>query len=902
MTDKYKFSIEYAKSDRSSCKTCSKGINKAQLRVGKSQKSTKFDGWETSWHHVKCLMKHVPNFENLEQWEYLRWDDQVSIKEDYFGIKQTSTANDKKRQIYLNALWDVKDELEDSISTKGIKAILDHNKGKTEKVSPIIQLHTLADWLLKGRTDQCPTCKNYDIYFNGVKYVCKGWATSFTKCDYETDTDHPRKKLLTPSDLSGKDLTYIKGYKFTKDYPKETIKYKVAGQEDDEEMEDEEEEEDDDREEDEPPAGLELYGMTIVIGGTAKSLGTAPKELRELIEEHGGEYTEKVGDANLMISCQDDVSAKKPTKKITDAINEIPIFPISWLNQITQRTGKGILLRKKEVSKEYLLEPSEFNDDIILAEKYFVPKPKTTTTTTSTNNKKRVLEEVKLKKEPVAGSQILKVDDQFSGGQIYVEYSPQFGYTAYNVMLNQIDMESGANRFYKLQIIKQGKQYITFLKWGRTGENKIGGTKDTPYKNVNDAIAEFAERFYYFTGNHWENRQSFVKLGGKYFMLDIDDGHNDEEEEDEEMKKKIEQKKLKLEQDGDKTVRKTTLPPRTQDLIRLMFDKEMMNKQMQSMNIDTTKMPLGKIKKSQLMEGYKILSEVQDELNKIKPSKAIISDCTNRFYSLIPHSGDLIMIDTEDKIKQKMQLVEALIDIDIANALAKEYEADISGASEVESHYNSLKTKIEPLDKNSEIYDILKNYYLNSHDQKYFDFKVEVEDIFSVEREGEKERFKPWDNNDNRQLLWHGSRLTNWVGIIGQGLRIAPPEAPKTGYRFGKGCYFANCSSKSASYCFTTRENPKAIMILCEVALGKMNELEHDKYMEKAPTGTHSTKALGMSVPDPKSNIKIENDIMVPCGKIIKNSLKTSCSHDELIVYDVAQIKIRYMFRVNIKN
>ena len=33
-----------------------------------------------------------------------------------------------------------------------------------------------------------------------------------------------------------------------------------------------------------------------------------------------------------------------------------------------------------------------------------------------------------------------------------------------------------------------------------------------------------------------------------------------------------------------------------------------------------------------------------------------------------------------------------------------------------------------------------------------------------------------------RQLLWHGSRLSNWVGILSQGLRIAPPEAPVTGY------------------------------------------------------------------------------------------------------------------------
>jgi poly [ADP-ribose] polymerase len=36
-------------------------------------------------------------------------------------------------------------------------------------------------------------------------------------------------------------------------------------------------------------------------------------------------------------------------------------------------------------------------------------------------------------------------------------------------------------------------------------------------------------------------------------------------------------------------------------------------------------------------------------------------------------------------------------------------------------------------------------------------------------------------------MLWHGSRLSNFVGILSQGLRIAPPEAPKTGYMFGKG-------------------------------------------------------------------------------------------------------------------
>ena len=57
-------------------------------------------------------------------------------------------------------------------------------------------------------------------------------------------------------------------------------------------------------------------------------------------------------------------------------------------------------------------------------------------------------------------------------------------------------------------------------------------------------------------------------------------------------------------------------------------------------------------------------------------------------------------------------------------------------------------------------------------------------------------RALPPGPRQNRMLLWHGSRLTNWVGILSKGLRIAPPEAPVTGYMFGKGVYFADMVSQ----------------------------------------------------------------------------------------------------------
>lgn len=36
------------------------------------------------------------------------------------------------------------------------------------------------------------------------------------------------------------------------------------------------------------------------------------------------------------------------------------------------------------------------------------------------------------------------------------------------------------------------------------------------------------------------------------------------------------------------------------------------------------------------------------------------------------------------------------------------------------------------------------------------------------------------------------------TGLLSQGVRIAPPEAPVTGYFLGKGAYFADCVTTSA--------------------------------------------------------------------------------------------------------
>lgn len=101
--------------------------------------------------------------------------------------------------------------------------------------------------------------------------------------------------------------------------------------------------------------------------------------------------------------------------------------------------------------------------------------------------------------------------------------------------------------------------------------------------------------------------------------------------------------------------------------------------------------------------------------------------------------------------------------------------------------------------------------------------KVEVEDIFAIERFCEDKELI--DKVHNRMLLWYGSRLSNFVGILSQGLRIPPTEAPNSGYSFGKGIYLADMMGKIANNCKSSESDISSCALICEAAMGTPFEL-----------------------------------------------------------------------------
>ena len=190
-----------------------------------------------------------------------------------------------------------------------------------------------------------------------------------------------------------------------------------------------------------------------------------------------------------------------------------------------------------------------------------------------------------------------------------------------------------------------------------------------------------------------------------------------------------------------------------------------------------------------------------------------------------------------------------------------------------------------PLDPSGSEYQHLEEYLLKTHGSTHY-IKFKVEDIFRIERDGENDRFrnsKFGQRKGDRRLLWHGSRSTNFGGILSQGLRIAPPEAPASGYMFGKGVYLADISSKSAHYTAYHQSNNTGLLLLCEAELGKpMLEMLQQNYHageEAAAKNCFSTWGQGRMVPSAwksagcihtnlKQTMMVSNEMSLPSGYV----------------------------------
>ncbi|EGC37965.1 hypothetical protein DICPUDRAFT_29490 [Dictyostelium purpureum] len=446
----------------------------------------------------------------------------------------------------------------------------------------------------------------------------------------------------------------------------------------------------------------------------------------------------------------------------------------------------------------------------------------------------------------------------------------------------------GENNFYKLQIIYNPNldRYFIFNRWGRIGDS--GQYQKTPYSKE-EAINEFCKLFKQKTGNIFSQATmtNFQRVDGKYHLLNID--------------RTDRSKKEVLHPFDLSKYPPSKLPKEIFDVMSQFCNVEAISNQLKSLKIDTDIMPLGRLSKDAINNAVAILGKNDDTLPPINEVLESQLELSNKFFELIPHSDfrteKMQVLRHQHEIATKIKLLQNLDEMETVSKILIAAHQN-SSMHPYDYCFKAVNVCMEKLNENTPEFEIIKKYTLNTGCHQ------KIHNVYKIQRKGEPEKFQQHKSLKNHYLLWHGSLTTNYLSILSQGLKIAPPEAPATGYMFGKGVYFADMFQKSINYCKswqTPNTSNRNFLLLSEVALGTMAEFKSAHYMESPQTGTNSTKGVGKNGPNFDNSIILNNGVCIPLSKPeqVKDTTGYFLEMNEYIVYNTSQIRMRYLVEVS---
>ena len=500
------------------------------------------------------------------------------------------------------------------------------------------------------------------------------------------------------------------------------------------------------------------------------------------------------------------------------------------------------------------------------------------------------------KKDPVVKIIDKKaIVDQYFGDRnqyhIYEDKNNVYNGNYFSCTLNKSDLNKNNNKFYIIQLLEHdaNNSLILFTRWGRVG---VPGVHEAKNVDENSGPKLFMKKY----------KDKTVKHNYQEIYIDYE---TEVKKEDLPEEKKSDKNKKKFQ---------STLSQDVMDLISLIYNKKMINDNLHEIGYDSKKMPLGKLSPVTLVNGLNILKQIELELKNENPNRENLTKYSSNFYSQIPHDFGFkkmanFIIDTTEKVKEKIDMISVLSDMKITLKILenveseKDEEYENQEEKQLHDYYKQLNCDIRCIPRNEPIYSILDKYLkakICREDYDNFGYchgernKLDLIKAYELNRHGERKKFKDFGN---KKLLWHGSRMTNFVGILSQGLRIAPPEAPSSGYLYGKGVYFADMSQKSSCYCYPV--NGIALILLGEVSLGEEDKRTSVDFnlpstMDKNANSVHALGRL-----EPSGGENIDGDVFVPYGEAKVNEKNSLCNdHAEYIVYDVDQIKLRYLLKI----
>ena len=443
---------------------------------------------------------------------------------------------------------------------------------------------------------------------------------------------------------------------------------------------------------------------------------------------------------------------------------------------------------------------------------------------------------------------------------IYPDDENDFNGKFFSCTLNKSDLNNNNNKYYIIQLLEHdtNNSLKLFTRWGRIG---VPGQHEVKDVDSSTGPRQFMKKY-----------RDKTKGGYQEIFIDYEAEVKKEDLPEENKKKNNKNKKTY----------NNTLDKDIMDLMRLIYDKQMINDNLHEIGYDSKKMPLGKLSPVTLTNGLNILKEIETELNKSSPDDDILKQLSSNFYTQIPHDFGFqkmanFIIDSIEKVKNKIDMISTLSDMKITlkileNVDEDEEEYENQEEKQLNDYYKKLNCDIRAISTEEKIYSTLNKYLTAQANNKDFDSyyhgrnNLSIIKAYELNRHGESDKY---EDLGNKKLLWHGSRITNFVGILSQGLRIAPPEAPSSGYLYGKGVYFADMAKKSSYYCYPV--NNIALILLGEVSLGEEDERTNIDFSlpETLKKNSNSVHALGRL--EASDGEYIDEDVYVPNGEVIFN-------------------------------
>lgn len=358
------------------------------------------------------------------------------------------------------------------------------------------------------------------------------------------------------------------------------------------------------------------------------------------------------------------------------------------------------------------------------------------------------------------------------------------------------------------------------------------------------------------------------------------------------------------------------MEPEARELLSRLADPDAIQRDAFAAGYSALELPLGKVTRNMVREAFTWLKAIERELSRPEARADVLQTLSRSFHAVVPLQEHLseVIPDSPDKMKDLLRVVEMLADVEAAHTQWRLMLASAEGATasqgqaqgdHVAELYKSLKCEVSPVLEGTEDWCLVQQYVHGTCFEEEQTFRLALRSLFSVFRPAEQARFGKHAQSPNRVLLWYGARLTAWLGLLAQGLRLPPKEAPDMGYEFGKGLYFTDMVGFALQACHAAEGN-RAFLLLAEVGLGVSRQLPAaDCRADRLPPGVQSVISPGSIVPDPSGDLRLPDGVRVPAGprRVVSSTpLATGAppTYNKFVVYNPAQVRMRYLVEVEL--